>query len=407
VLYASQVAHEARPPAERQPDPRRRAPRRGGRVGTRGKGPWWARLLVIAGTVLMLASGATLIGFNLLVAGATGSITQTNLLGNAGNQATTRHVNITGPVNILLIGIDTRPGQSASDLSRSDSIIIVHIPASHDQAYLVSIPRDTYVPIPANPKTNWTGGRNKINAAFAFGSQNGGGIPGGVRLLGQTIKSLYGIGFDAAAVVDFAGFQQVVGVLGGVDMCVDEKTTSIHVGFARDGKETVPFRQDANLGLHPIPGVTPKMYQPGCQHLSAWEALDYTRQRDLLANGDGDYGRQRHQQQFLKAIFKETLSAGVLTNPGKLAKVLDTVGKAMTVDTGGISIPDWIFAMRSIGASDMLTIKTNNGQYDSINVPGIGACENLTDTSLQLLQAVKDDNVAAFVAAYPDWAATN
>jgi polyisoprenyl-teichoic acid--peptidoglycan teichoic acid transferase len=79
----------------------------------------------------------------------------------------------------------------------------------------------------------------------------------------------------------------------------------------------------------------------------------------------------------------------------------------MTVDTGGVSVEDWIFAMRGIHASNVLTIKTNNGQYDSTPVPGIGDCENLTDTSLQLLQSVKDDRVDTFVAAHPDWVATS
>jgi len=386
------------PTAAPEREPQEAQPRR--------RDPLWAKLLVVFGALLIVASGTLLIGYRLLVARANGSVTQNNLLGDAGNQAG-RHVNINGPVNMLLVGIDTRPGQNPTDQSRADSIIIVHVPASHDQAYLVSIPRDTLVPIPPDPATGWAGGKDKINAAFAYGSRNGGGVAGGVHLLGQTIRSLYGIGLDTAAVVDFAGFQQVVGVLGGVDMCIDEKVTSIHVGFTADGKETVPFRQDADLSLHPIPGVTPKVYEPGCRHLAAWEALDYTRQRDLLANGDADYGRQRHQQQFIKAVFKQILSAGVLTDPGRLNRVLDTVGKAMTVDNGGVSIQDWIFAMRHIGGGDILTVRTNNGQFNTINVPGIGACEVLTDTSLQLLRSVRDDTVATFVAAHPDWVSSS
>ncbi len=393
----SPAAAEAAEPDASEGGPPEEEPRR--------HDPLWARLLIVFGALLMLVSGGLFVGYKLLVARASSSVTQSDLLGDAGNQAA-HHVNINGPVNILLIGIDTRPGQNPSDLSRADSIIIAHVPASHQEAYLVSIPRDTLVSIPANPQTGWAGGNEKINAAFAFGSQNGGGIAGGVHLLGETIKAPYGIGFDAAAVVDFAGFQQVVSVLGGVDMCVDEKTTSIHIGFTADGKEAVPFRQDADLNLHAVPGVTPKVYEPGCRHLAPWEALDYTRQRDLLANGDADYGRQRHQQQFIRAVFKQILSAGVLSNPAKLSRVLDTVGKAMTVDTGGIGIGDWIYAMRDIGGSDLLSIKTNNGQFNTTFVPGIGACEKLTDTSLQLLQSVRDDSVATFVSAHPDWLAS-
>ncbi len=367
------------------------------------RSPLWARLLVIFGALLAVGSGTVLIGTRVLIAQATRSVTQTNLLGTAGNQATVHHVNISGPVNVLLVGIDARPDQTAAQ-ARSDSIIVLHVPASHDRAYLVSIPRDTLVHIPADTKTGYAGGNNKINAAFSYGSQNGGGIAGGVGLLADTIKSLYGITFDAAAVVDFNGFREVVGVLGGVTMCVDERTTSIHIGFnTRTGKEELPFTQDANLRLHPVPGVKPVVYEPGCQHLTAWQALDYTRQRDLLANGDGDYGRQRHQQQFLKAIFKQILSAGTLTNPAKLSGVLNAVGKAMTVDTGGISIADWIFAMRGVTANNLVTVKTNDGKYDSVNVPGIGSCEQLSATSVELLGDVRADTVDTFIAAHPDW----
>ncbi|WP_432981233.1 hypothetical protein [Dactylosporangium sp. CA-233914] len=67
-----------------------------------------------------------------------------NLLGDTGKQAQQRgHVDITGAKNILLIGIDARPGQDPAELVRADSILILHIPASHNAAFLISIPRDT------------------------------------------------------------------------------------------------------------------------------------------------------------------------------------------------------------------------------------------------------------------------
>src|SRR5581483_4252058 len=110
--------------------------------------------------------------------------------------AAVHHVNITGAVNVLLVGIDTRPDQ-AVDTSRSDSIIVLHVPATHDHAYLVSLPRDTLVRIPADAKAGYAGGENKINAAFMYGSQRGGGVAGGVSLLAATIKAAYGITFDA------------------------------------------------------------------------------------------------------------------------------------------------------------------------------------------------------------------
>ncbi|MFF2410005.1 hypothetical protein [Streptomyces sp. NPDC058092] len=75
----------------------------------------------------------------------------------------------------------------------------------------------------------------------------------------------------------------------------------------------------------------------------------------------------------------------------------------MTVDDGGIPLEDWAFAMRGIRPDSITTIKTNNGTFNSRTVPGVGSAEILSPTSMQLLQAVRDDTVDAFVAAHPDW----
>ncbi len=384
--------------------------RRGGvgGYGRRRKDPLWAKLLVIFGAMLMLGSGSLIVGQKLIFAAATSSFNQTNLL-DPGAQQAQQHVTISGPKNILLVGVDSRPGQSPTDLVRADSIMILHVASTHDRAYLVSIPRDTYVSIPAynNGKQPYRGGNDKINAAFAFGGQGldvATGRQNGFRLLQQTIQKNYGIDFQAGAIVDFQGFQDVVKVLGGVDMCVDEEVKSIHIGTNnKTGKFAVPATIDANAQPHAVYGVTPKTYKPGCYHLAPYEALDYVRQRDWLANGDGDYGRTRHQQQFIRAVFKQILSGNVLGDPGKLRSVLGVVGKAMTIDSGKISLEDWIFAMRNITADNVFTIKTNGGQFNSENVAGLGSVEKLNPTSLDLLRAVNKDTVDAFILQHSDW----
>jgi LCP family protein required for cell wall assembly len=356
-------------------------------------------VLVVLGTVLALTSVGVIVTERLLVRAATGSINQADLLGPAGNDQVTRHVQIYGPLNILLVGIDERPGQLATDPSRADSIIILHVSANHDAAYLVSIPRDTYVAIPPDPQTGYAGGHDKINAAFAFGSEQGQGSAGGFRLLAQTIKQLTGIGFDAAAIVNFGGFGKLVGALDGVDMCVDEKTISVHIGVDRNGNVATPYDQSSGQPV-PVRGVTPQIYYPGCQHLAPWQALDYVRQRELLP--DGDYGRQRHQQQFLKAIFNKALSRGVVTNPAKLKGILAAAGEALTLDTGGYGIDDWAFSLRGIDGNSLYTVKTNGGQYATKSMGGV-AYEVLNDTTMQLFQAVQTDAVDQFLGAHPDW----
>ena len=394
--------------ARRSGPPSRRRTNGSGTVAGRRRDPLWAKLLVIFGALLMLGSGTLVVGQKLIFAAATGSLNQTSLLDPA-TQGQQQHVTIEGAKNILLVGVDSRPGQNPNDLVRSDSIMIVHIPATHDRAYLVSIPRDTYVDIPAynNGKSPYRGGKDKINAAFAFGGQGLTGLQGrqnGFRLLQQTIRTNYGIDFQAGAIVDFQGFQDVVKVLGGVTMTIDEEVKSIHVGTNnRTGKFAAPATIDADALPHAVPGVTPKTYPKGCYHLAPWEALDYVRQRDWLANGDGDYGRTRHQQQFIKAVFKEILTANVLSDPGKLKSVLAVVGKAMTIDSGQISLEDWIFAMRNVSPGSMMTIKTNGGQFNSKTIPGLGSVEELNPTSLQLLAAVRQDAVDGFVQQHTDW----
>jgi LCP family protein required for cell wall assembly len=332
-----------------------------------------------------------------------------DLLGTLRAGAARTHASIAGAKNILLVGVDTRPDNPAM-VSRSDSIILLHIAADHRESYLVSLPRDSYVTIPAydNGKVAYPGGKNKINAAYAFGSR---GLTGsaaqshGFELLALTVKQLTGITPDAGAIVDFAGFEQVVQVLGEVCMYVDEDTTSIHLGHTASGRSAVPYKTHPDGSIaDKVPGVTPDFYAKGNHCLTPTEALDFARQRDLLADHDYDYGRQRHQQQLLKAILKQAEHEG-LDSPTKLPGLIEAFGKAMTVDDGGVSLPDWAFAMRGVNVDGLVTIKTNDGKFNSRSVPGVGSVEILNATSMKLLDAVRADDVPAFLRAHPDWAA--
>ena len=378
----------------------------------RRRPPRWARLCLFAGALLLVGAGGAVVITNLLLHSATSSINQQNLLGTVKTDNQRKHASVTGAKNILLVGLDTRPSWTANQPSRSDSIIMMHIPADHSRAYLISLPRDSYVDIPAynNGKFAYRGGHNKINSAFAFGSQ---GLTGnaalqhGFELLALTVKNLTGITPDAGAIIDFQGFKQVVQVLGHVCMNVDETTTSIHIGHTAAGKTAVPYITSSDGTIErKVPGVTPNVYTKGQHCFNPSEALDFVRQRDLLANHDYDYGRQRHQQQFLKAVLEQVVHDG-LTSPTKLPGLLSALGKTMTVDSGGVSLDDWAFAMRNINPSSLVTIKTNNGQFNSRSVPGIGDVEILSPTSMQLLAAAKADDVGAFIQANPTWVASS
>jgi LCP family protein required for cell wall assembly len=364
------------------------------------------------GVFLVLASGGSIVAANVVLKSATGAVTQQNLIGGAKTTTERKHADVKGAKNILLIGLDTRPSWKNKEPSRSDSIILLHLPADHSPVYLVSLPRDSYVDIPAydNGKQKYPGGRNKINSAFAFGSR---GLDGeqaeahGFELLALTIKKLTGITPDAGAIIDFEGFKDVVNVLGKVCMYVDEDVTSIHVGHTADGKQAVPYTTDS-AGLNPrrVPGVTANFYKKGNHCFTPTEALDFARQRDLLANKDSDYGRQRHQQQLLKAILQQAVKAG-FNSPTKLPSLLSAIGRTMTVDGGGVSLEDWAFALKGTNPDDLITIKTNNGKFNSESVSGIGSVEILSDTTMDLLKSVRKDDVASFLQSNPSWIVEN
>jgi LCP family protein required for cell wall assembly len=197
--------------------------------------------------------------------------------------------------NFLILGSDTRDPDSTSG-SRSDTIILAHFPADRSSAQLISIPRDTWVHIPKSADGRHGDTKAKINAAYAWG---------GIPLTVQTIEEYTGVRIDHVAIIDFAGFQEIVDALGGIDITIDQDFTSIH-----------PPHRKFTKGTHHLDGAT---------------ALDYSRQRKQFA--DGDFARIRHQQQVIKAILDKAASGSLLTNPGKLNGFLRSTANAVAVDS--------------------------------------------------------------------------
>lgn len=229
-------------------------------------------------------------------------------------------------VNILLVGSDSRgatPGQaesgSASD-QRADSLMLFHIPADRKSSYLISIMRDTWVPIPGH-------GEAKINAALAFG---------GVPLLVQTVESVLQQRIDHVAFIDFEGFKGLTDAVGGVDVNVPVPFTS--TGY---GKE----------GMH---------YPQGAMHMDGATAMAFVRER--YAFTDGDYQRVRDQRIFLKAILAKLATPELLANPVKLTAAVNEVAPYITADSSltGQKIAELALGMRNLRPSNtiMITLPT-------------------------------------------------
>jgi len=262
-----------------------------------------------------------------------------------------------GAMNILLLGSDSRnpdfTGANA-DKSRSDTIILMHIQADHKHAYLISIPRDLYVPIPGHD-------RDKINAAFAYG---------GLPLVIRTIEGFTDVRIDHLALIDFAGFERVTDALGGVDMTVEQTITSIHK----------PFRT----------------FKKGPNHFTGAEALDYIRQRYQFP--DGDISRARHQQQFLRAIMDKAASSGTLANPGKLNAFLQAVTKAMTVDKD-FSLTDMALEFHNLRGNDLTFMTSPFSGFGQVGDQSVVLSDRTKAAALY--EAVVKDQVAQYLATSP------
>jgi LCP family protein required for cell wall assembly len=356
------------------------------RTRRRRRDPLWARLLVFFGAVLMVLSGGAIVGSKVLIGQATSSIDQADLLGGAGKAG---H-NLDGPIDMLLLGVDKRAGWKADD-TRADTIIILHVPATHDQAYLLSIPRDTEVKAPAFPKSGYAGGTAKATEVFFHGAQNGAGWAGGAQLMAQTIKEMTGISFDGAAIIDFNGFRGVIDELGSVRMCADQQVMSHHLVRMADGK--IQSIEDAKKSGQEYTRI---VYKVGCREMRGWEALDFARQRYGLTNGD--YDRQRHQQQLIKAMARKAMNSGVIANPLKLKALMDAAGKAFILDTGGAPVADFVFTMRGVTANDLVLLRTNDGRFSGND----NGRETLKPISQEMFAAVKSDTLGEFVITNPE-----
>jgi len=371
-------------PRSRRGDASPPPPRETGRTGPHD--PLWAKILVGLGALLMMASGGLIVGGKILIQKINNSVNTENLLG-ADSANGGKPVTLNGPLNIVLVGLDERPDNG--EPTRADSIILMHVSASHDQAYLISIPRDLWVTIPVVKQHHPTAEQAKINAAFAYGNMKG-GRQGGMIVLAETLKSITGIrDFNAAAIVNFGSFEKLVAALGGVDMCLDQATYSHHIGTDKTGNL---------VAIYNHPGAKPVHYDVGCRHLEAWQALDYVRQRYDFPNTD--YDRARHQQQFVKAVIKRAKSQGLISNPTKAIKIMSAAGEALTVDTRGKEPTTVAFTLQGILANELVMLKINSGTFHGGTIGGQDI-QSLDDTSKAMLAAVKSDQLESFIAQNP------
>ena len=242
-----------------------------------------------------------------------------------------------GDENFLIVGVDSRFGEN-SDMgagdtevaggARSDTVMLVNIPANRERVVVVSFPRDLAItPIECeawDPQTGEYGPvwdeesqsygpeevytETKLNSAYSFG---------GPKCLVKVIQKLSGLSVNRFMAVDFAGFSKMVDAMGGVEVC-----------------STTPL-EDYELGT-----VLPTA---GRQIIDGHTALNYVRARQVTTEINGDYGRIKRQQLFLSSLLRSMISKEVFFSLSKLNNVVnlfiddsyvDNIGTKELVDLG-------------------------------------------------------------------------
>ena len=322
--------------------------------------PRWGRIALVAFALIALLAGSGILVGYLWFKGVDNGLKRQDPF----SQLEGRPPKVVdGSLNILLLGSDSRdPDRNSDGVSgeRTDTIVIMHIPASHDHAYLVSIPRDTWVHIPKSQDGQNGDTMAKINAAYAWG---------GMPLMVQTVEEYSGVRMDHVAVIDFGGFVKVTDAVGGVDMNVDQAINSIHP----------PYRH----------------FNAGLQHFNGEEALDYVRQRYQFA--DGDFTRIKHQQMFLKALMDKAISMGTVTNIGNLKDFVSSVASAMTVDQD-FSLIDLGWQFHSLRSSDLTFLVSPNLGSGTVGDQSVVLSDK--KNALPFYSAMTNDTLGQWVAQH-------
>jgi LCP family protein required for cell wall assembly len=265
---------------------------------------------------------------------------------------------VSGPLNILLAGVDVRSGLTKHEQRvlhvghatghNSDTLMLVHISGDHRHIAVISLPRDSWVQIPGY-------GMNKINAAFGLG---------GPQLMVRTVELATGLTINNFVEVNFLGFVKIINALGGVDICL-------------------PYAvNDSYSGLH---------MSAGRHHVNGIRALQFARDRHSFARSD--LARIADQQQLLSSVLSEAASSGTLANPVRFSRFLAAATSATTVDQR-FNVTGLAQQMRFIrpSAVSFTTVPLANTNYQAPN--GQSALLWNTAAARALFALVKADRPA-------------
>lgn len=281
-----------------------------------------------------------------------------------------------GALNILLMGTDNpKPEEDKPTVAelledgtwdpgayRSDTLMVLHIPADRKSAYIVSVPRDSYVQLyDAEGKQTES---NKINAAFSFYGPFG---------TWRTVENLSGLRLDHMAMIDFEGFRDLTEAIGGVDVYLPEEV--------EDPAQKITWPQ-------------------GWNHIEGDRALKYVRQRYNL--DEGDFDRVNRQQNFLRAVLTKVVDSRTIGDPTRFPKTLDAITSHLTVDQGfsNDDIRGLALSMRNLSPSKVRFVTLPLGSYDTVNGASVVRIDE--QRAAELWKSIGNDTLDDYLKNNPD-----
>jgi LCP family protein required for cell wall assembly len=263
-------------------------------------------------------------------------------------------------MNILLVGNDDRTNMTDAEVRElkvgrdggslnTDTMMVVHVPADGSKATLISLPRDSYVAIPGH-------GKNKLNAAYAFGYNHTSGSTyakrrAGADLLVETVSNLTGLTIDHYIQVSLMGFYDIADAIGGVPINLCEAVDDTHAyNVSQGGSGGSGFKMSA-----------------GQHTLNALQSLEFVRQRYNFPNGLGDLDRVKRQQYFLTAAFRRVASVGFLF---KLAKLGGALERNVFMDQH-LDLIDLAHQMEDLSANNIVGRTIPFDMFQDVDINGL------------------------------------
>ena len=349
----------------------RAVPRHGVLVARSAQRNWLS--LIWRGLAVLVAASLVVVSYTAVSIGSQLKNGGIQLLDSNGN-AVSSPADFKGPINMLLVGSDTRAGQGGGfghvTSNLADVIILLHVSADRKNAVAMSFPRDLMVPWPACPSTSGGSGYlpqslGQINATIS----NGG--PGCTLL---TVESITGLSIPYLAMINFKGVIEMSNAVGGVTVCV---ANPIHDTYTH---------LDLAAGTHTLQGV---------------QALQFLRTRHGIGDGS-DLSRISNQQVFMSSLFRKIKSQGVLTNPIYLYSLANAAARNMTLSSNMTDLNVLVglaSSLRKVDPSNMTFLQVPSA--GGLPAPNQGRVALVQDQAQILFDKLKADEPLVLAKSNP------